>query len=129
MRPLAIVVVREVGELSLKVACGPKGHVIEEFPSDGSDEALDERVVEGHVWNCLNLPDLQNPKTGLPAVVAEQGIVIGAQRLWQRTGLAKDLIEHPAGDGTIDNPHSHGQPDDPSGSLIHYEHDPMGPEE
>jgi len=79
MRPLAVVVVREVGELSLKIACGPKGHVIEEFPSDGSDESFDEGVRQWNIWQGLDLLHLQDPETRPPTMEEEQRVVVGAQ--------------------------------------------------
>jgi len=41
--------------------CVPKGNLIEEFPPDGSDQSFDEGMGQGHVWNSLDLCDVENP--------------------------------------------------------------------
>jgi hypothetical protein len=79
VRALAVVVAHEVGELSLEICRGPKGRLVENLASDGSDEPLDGRVRQRHVCHGLDLPDLQDPEIRPPTMEAEQRVVVGAQ--------------------------------------------------
>jgi len=46
----------------------PKRHMIEVLEPDRADKWLDERVGHPHIWNGLNLLDIEDAKIGLSAI-------------------------------------------------------------
>jgi hypothetical protein len=63
-------------ELQLEIALVPKPDPIEILTTDGSDQSLDERMRTGCSGNGLELVDFKHPQVGLPALKAEQRIVV-----------------------------------------------------
>ena len=69
MDPFSVVVLPEVCEFLRKVLGIPKVGVIKIFTANSSDESLNEGVRYRHIWNGLDLINIENPQVRLPLVI------------------------------------------------------------
>jgi len=61
----------------------------------------------------------------LPLPELKERIVVAAEMEWQDVPARNDLAKQAANDRPINAPGLHGEADDPSGELVHDDHDPM----
>ena len=75
--------------------------MVEIFPSDGSDCPLHEWMRQRRIWNRFDLINVQYPQSGLPTVMLENRIVIGADPdRWRST--SQYLVQQSACDDSVD---------------------------
>jgi len=93
MNPIRAVVGPEIIQLPRELERVPIGHAIKVLTSDRADETLDERMRNRRVGDRLDLLDLKHAQVGNPTVKPKQGIMVGADALWQ--GLSGNrMLEH-----------------------------------
>ena len=92
---LIIVVIRKTQQLSLQVASGPKGRLVDKFPPDGPYESFHEGVRDWYIGNSLHLHDVEDSQIGLPSMKFEQRIMIAADVLLRSSSTDRS-VEHPA---------------------------------
>ena len=79
MDPAPVVVVAERRQLSLQVHRIPEQSLVEELSAYRSYQALNERVTQWHISHRLDRLDFQHPQVGLPSMISEQRVVVGAE--------------------------------------------------
>ena len=79
MAAMAVVEIFKAVQLSPQVTCIPEEYTIQIFSPDCADQSFHKRMRYWHVRHGLDFRDLEYPKIGLPAMEAEQRIVIGAE--------------------------------------------------
>ena len=68
MDPFSVVVIREVDELSFKIARIPKEHLVKVFTPDRSDQSLNEWMRLRRIGDGLDLVDFKDPKISFPSM-------------------------------------------------------------
>jgi hypothetical protein len=76
MHPSDIVVMLELVQLAHQIRSIPEEHAVQVLAPDRADQALDERMRNRRLPDCLDLLDLEDPQVGEPAVETEKGVVI-----------------------------------------------------
>lgn len=77
----------------------------------------------------FDLGHLQDPQIGLPLVKPKKGIMVGAEVLGPPRLPSNGAVEHPAECDTVDGPGMDAERNDPAGTLIHHDQDPVGPQD
>jgi hypothetical protein len=79
------------------------------------------------IWNGFDLINVPDPQVGLPPVMLENRIVIGADPgRWRST--SEYLVQQPACDDSVDIAGMSGKADKSMGMDIDSKHDPVGSE-
>jgi hypothetical protein len=98
--------------------------VVEILAANGPDESLHEGMRERGIRDGLDLLDPQDAQIGLPSVICEQPIMIGAEvagRFLPDDGLVEQATQRHA----IDLAGLHAKTDDASGERIHHDQNPV----
>jgi hypothetical protein len=106
-----LVVGLELGQFPFTVTAIPEQHLVQKFSPGRPDQALDERVGDGHMWHRLDLVDLQNPQVRCLPVRLEEWIMVGTEM--SRCTLTMNRgVEHAAEVAAVDRTAVHADADE-----------------
>ena len=117
----------EVVQFVSKIRRCPEERVVEKFSTHGSDQSLDERVGQGNMGDCFNFLDFEGTQVSLPSVGLKDRVVIGAQ-FFRYKLVNRCFIVQAANVAAVDGLRLNGEADEPAGTLVKNDHDPMGSE-
>src|SRR5437867_3620136 len=76
--PMRVVIISELAQFSCQIHGVPEEYPIEVFTPDRSNKPFDEGMRDRSVRNGLDFLDLEDAKSGEPAVESKQRVVVGS---------------------------------------------------
>ena len=122
-----VVVVTKLQQLVFEIKGIPEQNLVEKLPPNRPNEALNKGMRPWYVRNRFDLLNVEDPKVCLPAVILEQGIIVGAEVA--RLSLSSDgMVEHPAQSNPIDGAGVNSNANESPRELIHNHENPVRPQ-
>ena len=118
MNSVLVVVLAKGLQFPFKVKLVPEEQIIQKLPTNRSYQPLYEWMRCRRVRDALDLFDLEDSQIGLPSVITEQGIIVGAQVFGNSFG-SYSLVKQTTECNAINIALLYTKADDTPSELIH----------